>query len=1394
MAASYEIYFKNYKDANGIKTTEKLFQTIPVDDDGTLFMEPSLKNEIGKASTFEFELPSESVYYSGLIQMKTIFRVEYFGKTVFKGRVLTIDDTMMEGIRKIHCEGDFAYFMDSQQEGVKDEKRPKISVLQYLTDLIDVHNEQMNDPDKTFYIGEVPGNYTSASDTAQRVVVSEDRDFGDASWGTTMDRLEDLVDKYGGYFRTRYEDGKTYLDWLEQYYDANPGGQSIEIRKNIIEIESETEVDNLFTVVIPIGSGGDTDTYINAMWPSISPGHAAVNYIEVPELATIPLYSDSELNKGIHKKSDYQNAISDHGRIYKTVRFDNASTPSDLFKYAKDWILNNYIGEITSYDVTAIDLSLISGQYDPLYVGDLVTLVVYDYDSHDLYRETMTVISVEKKLLSPEEDNYKIGKPNSIINQVYGNKNSKSKGGGGGGVNDPPTVDTEIYQKVMDAFNQKMMGNDITYDNALAFLCYDEYGHQLSVKQFTKNLTETFTPFQLNEFLTDPVYKLNPEKYIHDHPDLESKYATWQMHTITNLTDMGIPLEVAGMVVSDSSQQALIASYVDDEGNSQVGPLSPAFLQLAVNCRESINNRRENLLSMTLEDNSLIGSVQQLLAANGMTVPGIFSVDLGDKVTKITKVVNELLPGVGENLKTLFSFNSSDETAVFNSDVDLTLPEVVKRVKNGVAFGIYDEENLTAGVIVTKINDDTTVMLKGDHIQIGSTDAETAILDLNSSVINIGSDISSISDTLANQETLLSDHGHSITALTNDVTLIGGELTQAQFELAEQGRSITAINSAVTSITSQITTIGGDLTQAQSDLLAHESELAGHAVSITAINSNIVDITGQLNAAKARIGTLESDAITTTNLGAKIAELGSVSVHGLTASAITTTGSVNIGMGLTVGGTLTVNGNGVLTSEHDPLQTFEVDVSTDGETVTLTWKSIYGTHNGSKSFSKAGAVSLSGSWSGNTYTVTASPSGITESTAIRATTTTDGTDSKVTILEVGKTNVLLTHPIGTVFVSGRNDGWEDAYALVSLPAGSMSSSFTVKTPPSTVDGAAITTAYAIQDPVINGENSYIQVKNSSGTVVASKTIGNVYKAGWDAVDSGFFNYEYGLNGSYPNKTVNVKCTVTLENDKSTWNQYDSGILSGWVNDAYTAGAQSINDLTFDVGSWSITSGSGASAVVSQTLNMVLNNGVRVTKTIPGADNVATKIYRSAYSSGKTAGEAAGKEAVTLQGSWSGATYTATASNDKKVSTTLTPSPANASTISTFTNHKATITVATQGISGPLFHWTVDTTSEYNAGYNAGLAAGKAAMGLVRNGNSISLLDGSSIKKFTANYSASKHTAGTLNWTNVRQTTGAGVAKSGNTVRYSSSSVYASLTASIDGDEYTPSSFSWSFYT
>ncbi len=476
MAAIYSIYISRYKNTSGTVTnSETLMYSIPITSDSQAekaLLEPKLKVEMGKTGSFEFSVTPLNPYYSSWLQMKTIMRVEFNGETIFRGRVLTIDDERMTGNRRVHLEGDMAFLMDSIQSGTKEEDRTKISVLTYLNNLLDVHNSQMNvsgSTHKKIYIGEVPGNYSGNIASYQKVT-AESRKYGDNSWRSTSDILSSLKKEFGGYFRTRYvaSENKCYLDWLDHSFNSTVNTQQIKLKENLIDVTTTTEVDNLFTALIPIGSKEGKSITIKGYKTNI---HGNNEYILVPQI--VGQVSDSVLNKGYHNIEDFQNAVDDYGIIYKTQSFPNADTQAKLWTYAVDWIANNYVGGISNFSIKAIDMHHADPNIQPYFVGDRVKIVYPVIGNHvkginntntgDSITETktLTIISIDYDLYHPENNTYNIGIPSDTLGKTYGETIKKSSGSSsanaaavsaaGGGIQmNLGDLESEISQRVWD--------------------------------------------------------------------------------------------------------------------------------------------------------------------------------------------------------------------------------------------------------------------------------------------------------------------------------------------------------------------------------------------------------------------------------------------------------------------------------------------------------------------------------------------------------------------------------------------------------------------------------------------------------------------------------------------------------------------------------------------------------------------------------------------------------------------------------------------------------------------------------------------------------------------------------------------------------------------------------
>lgn len=442
----YDIYLKNYYENGSLVKTEKRLYSIPIKEEDMeyVLVDPSVSCDIGKTGSFEFTIHPNHPYYHALAQMRTIMRVEYDGDTIFRGRILTVDNTLT-GAKKIHCEGDMAFLLDSFQMSSKKEERSSIAINAYINKILTEHNRQMSESgetDKCIYPGYIPGSYPASFSEQQKVANKTDK-FGSNSHEQTMNALESLTKEFGGFFRTRYNsaDGKVYLDWCRNWFNRDiEGSQPIAITQNIIDAQSNSEVDNIFTALIPVGSKEGKDIFIKGYKTNI---HGDNNRILVPQIANV--YTAEQLDTGYVNESIFEKAVEQYGIIYKVQTFSNADTQAKLWSYACDWIRHNYVGGITNYDLTAIDMHHIDGTVAKYLVGNCIPLrLPPDLTELDEYADAnfqersaivyRTILSIKYNLHNPEKNSYSCGIVSDILNLEYGvSSTSKSKGGKGKG-------------------------------------------------------------------------------------------------------------------------------------------------------------------------------------------------------------------------------------------------------------------------------------------------------------------------------------------------------------------------------------------------------------------------------------------------------------------------------------------------------------------------------------------------------------------------------------------------------------------------------------------------------------------------------------------------------------------------------------------------------------------------------------------------------------------------------------------------------------------------------------------------------------------------------------------------------------------------------------------------
>ena len=415
----------------------------------------------------------------------------------------------------------------------------------------------------------------------------------------------------------------------------------------------------------------------------------------------------------------------------------------------------------------------------------------------------------------------------------------------------------------------------------------------------------------------------------------------------------------------------------------------------------------------------------------------------------------------------------------------------------------------------------------------------------------------------------------------------------------------------------------------------------GNQSSVTVINGK-AEVT-ELNAVKARISTIESDYIQTTNLSSAIASLTAVRVSSISG----TSADFNVGEFSTLNADSITVANGSLTLGNTPLSTGNLVKSVVGSPVTGGgYKFTVTQANGSSqdySFNVATSVVLSGVWSGTTYTATAKDPDDNVLGTVATTISKEWIDGVLVIHDENDTELItqaFSHDSGTGTGTGSSvtnitsfDASHRAYGRVL--AGNMvihrfqidaSGEYTAGNTAGYAEGRLEWRPDSITQNI--GDKT-VTVLNSAGDTLATYSVQTTYSAGETA----------GHTAGYAEARAD------------------------WRPDR----------ITQDTANKQIT---------------VLNSS---------GDSIGTYSVQATYT--------AGVNSVTLtEAAWQSGNKVITASNGETVTVTM---PAVTLSDSSWSGHKKTVYAysSAAGITGYIAHLEVDATSEYNAGSTAGYTTG-----------------------------------------------------------------------------------------
>lgn len=330
-------------------------------------LSPTIDMEWGKAGNFNFIILPNHPMYDSLKKMEGIVQVfDPNENSLFRGRILSTE-TDFYNQKTIYCEGDLTFLIDSPQS-----PRELTGTMQeILQNIINEHNSFV-EQEKKFTIGHVD----SVAEVSVNII----------TYQNTKTVVEnEIIGVYGGYFRTRYENGIAYLD----YYLANGGesDQYIQFAKNLIDLNNNSDFSDVFTVLLPVGDDNLTIETVN---------NGSKEIVVHPNMP----------------------------KIIKIETFTGITDANELLKAA-----NNYIDTYGDYpedslELTAIDLSDMGLDYDRIRIGDLVSIQskINSIDKKSI------CMSIHYDFFYPGNTTFSFGKAQQTLSKNYAsNQQSNNK-------------------------------------------------------------------------------------------------------------------------------------------------------------------------------------------------------------------------------------------------------------------------------------------------------------------------------------------------------------------------------------------------------------------------------------------------------------------------------------------------------------------------------------------------------------------------------------------------------------------------------------------------------------------------------------------------------------------------------------------------------------------------------------------------------------------------------------------------------------------------------------------------------------------------------------------------------------------------------------------------------
>lgn len=744
-----------------------------------------------------------------------------------------------------------------------------------------------------------------------------------------------LISRFGGFLRVRHNaNGPHYLDYISSYNHAS--SQLVKLGHNIIEKSDKVSGDSLFTVFRPVGKD---DITIDSLTQSD---------IQIPNCT-----KDGELLK-------LTDLIAEHGTILETKSFSYISNKTALLREAEAYITKRRAHLPASSEIKFVDFYHLNPEIDAVSIGDSFSNI------EGFSGQTLVVAEMDLDLEDPANDSMFLQNAEEFENQGRSNytASSAARGGAGGYMG-------QVFKYITE-------GEELLQEHTKNIQITAEEVLQLSgkVTQITgRNIfltanTDPNNPGRISIAVQDEL-AMSQDDPGHYLAQLQSAWID-TTGTAPELKVDKLELVVGSQIWQQrDSVTTLAGKFVIDQQTGNVKVIEGASLQVAKN----------GVYSEVVDQNGMESYVQQEIDAITSSVADDItqsvvqqtSTYVQQQVRTKSKVYrqwgdpknnpnNELNDGdiwiVDSGLRTWADaqYNTWNNSKAYQwDDYYGTVQKVWKSSINDWVQTDSWKDVVNNSIVLRQEKDRITVF--GEELGRFQTEMEITTQHLNTKFTDKTKGLESHITQTASQ--IRSEVSDSINGLSSSITQTASQIR------SEVSDSVNGLSSSITQTANQI-----------------RSEVVGKDGVISAINQTAETIT--IQASKIQLDGNVSLA------GKFTIENGDLKIRG----NASTQGTLTIGTTLyanTIAFGVSSSSTAYLTSSNisNVITALRVVPPESGSNSYAIEKQTIGSSSWTNVGNFSRATSLSGSWSGNTYTVTASPQGNTISTTITRPTASD---------------------------------------------------------------------------------------------------------------------------------------------------------------------------------------------------------------------------------------------------------------------------------------------------------------------------------------------------------------------------------------------------------------------